>query len=116
MRIKILHYSLAFHPVEKASEPFVIPSGARNLSFFSRAETKKRFLAPLGVTKLTVFRELISMSEFSTLISFSKPQPRRRSGRAASSWRPAVRQAFRPSGAKASCRPPDIQAQIPKGL
>src|ERR1700680_529156 len=31
--------------------PFVIPSGARNLSFFSRPQTQERFLAPLGMTK-----------------------------------------------------------------
>jgi hypothetical protein len=30
---------------------FVIPSEARNLSFFSRAEAKERFLASLGMTK-----------------------------------------------------------------
>jgi hypothetical protein len=30
---------------------FVIPSEARNLSFFCWAETKERFLASLGMTK-----------------------------------------------------------------
>jgi hypothetical protein len=30
---------------------FVIPSKARNLSFFSWAKTEERFLAPLGMTK-----------------------------------------------------------------
>jgi len=35
---------------EKAKKN-VIPGGARNLSFFSWAETEERFLAPLGMTK-----------------------------------------------------------------
>src|SRR5271165_5030465 len=40
---------------EKAPRHFVIPSGARNLSFFLWAYTQERFLASLGMTKLTTF-------------------------------------------------------------
>jgi hypothetical protein len=34
---------------------FVIPSGARNLFFFSSAQPSERFLAPLGMTKIRSF-------------------------------------------------------------
>jgi hypothetical protein len=34
---------------------FVIPNEARNLSFFSWAETEERFLASFGMTKLATF-------------------------------------------------------------
>jgi hypothetical protein len=36
---------------KKVPTSFVIPSEARNLSFFSRASTGERFLASLGMTK-----------------------------------------------------------------
>jgi len=36
---------------KKVPYPFVIPSEARNLSFFSWAHTEERFLASLGMTK-----------------------------------------------------------------
>jgi hypothetical protein len=36
---------------KKSHNYFVIPSGARNLSFFSLAKPQERFLAPLGMTK-----------------------------------------------------------------
>src|SRR5208282_5910863 len=34
---------------------FVIPSEARNLSYFSRAQTAERFLASLGMTKYKAY-------------------------------------------------------------
>jgi hypothetical protein len=40
---------------EKVSHPFVIPSEARNLSFFSAGQTQERFLASLGMTKQITF-------------------------------------------------------------
>jgi hypothetical protein len=40
---------------QKAPKHFVIPSEARNLSFFSWAQTRERFLASLGMTKLSTF-------------------------------------------------------------
>jgi hypothetical protein len=40
---------------EKALHPFVIPSEARNLSFFSWASIEERFLASLGMTNLDTF-------------------------------------------------------------
>jgi hypothetical protein len=40
---------------EKAPKLFVIPSEARNLSFFSWAWNEERFLASLGMTELGTF-------------------------------------------------------------
>jgi hypothetical protein len=50
---------LAFSPIREKSVPpskmshtFVIPSEARNLSYFAGAHTEERFLASLGMTKI----------------------------------------------------------------
>jgi hypothetical protein len=43
---------MAGQAAEKFPRNFVIPSGARNLSFFSSAQPSERFLAPLGMTKI----------------------------------------------------------------
>src|SRR5579863_7691394 len=49
----------ALRAAEKVPHPFVIPSGARNLSFFSWPETKERFLAPLGMTNCLFFPQVV---------------------------------------------------------
>jgi hypothetical protein len=47
---------------EKAPKHFVIPSEAKNLSFFSRPQTQERFFASLGMTKLITFSALTTFS------------------------------------------------------
>jgi hypothetical protein len=51
----------ASEAAEKCPPFFVIPSEARNLAFFSSAQTKERFLASLGMKKVNyLFRSLFS--------------------------------------------------------
>jgi hypothetical protein len=48
--------------MERIPYTFVIPSGAMNLSFFSRRKIEERFLAPLGMTKINIFPRLVKVA------------------------------------------------------
>jgi hypothetical protein len=48
-----------FTVAEKDPDLFAIPSGVRNLPYFSAAKTAERFLAPLGMTRSGFFPQTV---------------------------------------------------------
>jgi hypothetical protein len=52
---RFFRLGLPYRLRKKSPRPFVIPSEARNLSFFSWAWIEERFLASLGMTKIGAF-------------------------------------------------------------
>jgi hypothetical protein len=58
---------MASQAAERILHHFVIPSEEGNLSFFSRAYTRERFLASLGITKVDAFLRLARLRSVGAL-------------------------------------------------